>query len=264
MELLEIASALVKAGYSVIPVEYEEKKPAVAWKEYQDRYPNEEELDFWFNGLRCNIGIVTGSISNLVVVDIDPRNGGKTSIDGYDLGRVTSITGGNGYHYYYRYFPEASQTKPGLWPGVDIKSDGGYVLCPPSKTTGNYYWSPAEPFPPLRREPQDWLREAISKADNKKSVGKVSEPKQFDVTSGRGNLQFRVTFKDVPEGGRNNYATRLYGALLYEGVSIPRAMDVLKLWNSELTNPLPNDELTNIFNSITERHVKKIKENKKV
>ncbi len=266
MELLEVASSLVKAGYSVIPIEDEEKIPAVAWKDYQTRFPTTEELEYWFSGLRCNIGIVTGSISNLAVVDVDPRNGGTDIIEGYSLGRCTCITGGGGTHHYYAYFPEASHTKPGLFQGIDIKSDGGYVLCPPSRTKASYLWSPTEPFPPERRAAPEWLRLAIENATERKSkVGPEKEKKTYEVpgVTGRGG-QFRVTLKDVAEGGRNNYATRLFGALLYEGVSIPRAVDVVRLWNSELSNPLPYDELATIFTSITDRHVKRVKEKKAI
>ena len=69
---LEFARKYVSYGWSVIPVLQNDKKPAIPWKEFQQRFPTDEELVEWFgNGARNNIAIVTGSISNLAVIDLD-------------------------------------------------------------------------------------------------------------------------------------------------------------------------------------------------
>ncbi|MBK9303851.1 MAG: bifunctional DNA primase/polymerase [bacterium] len=85
-----------------------------------------------------NIGIVTGKISNLVVLDIDPRNGGNETFDSLgltakDLSSVPMVrTGGGGRHFYFR-CPEGGMPKAArLGPGIDIKSDGGIVVAPNS------------------------------------------------------------------------------------------------------------------------------------
>ncbi|MBK7552191.1 MAG: bifunctional DNA primase/polymerase [Syntrophaceae bacterium] len=42
------------------------KEPVLAWKEYQNRLPTEEEVTQWFtNDPDANIGIITGKVSNL-------------------------------------------------------------------------------------------------------------------------------------------------------------------------------------------------------
>ncbi len=255
--LLSQAKELVKWGFSVIPIDYCDKKPSVAWKEFQSRMATSEELERWFgpedDPKESNIAICTGPISGLTVVDVDPRNGGSTTIEGCSLGRATVITGGNGYHYYYRYIDEAKGTKPGRWQGIDIKSDGGYVLCPPSLTTGSYLYSVSEKFPPLRREPEAWLLE--------KMVAMVKHPereiKKTWINTKGGFI--KVLLKDVAVGGRNNHAAKLYGALLYEGASPARAASVLKLWNDGLSSPLPTEEIDAVIASITSKHVKRIK-----
>ena len=256
------AKCYMDAGYSVIPINYESKQPTIAWKEYQSRKATPEELEKWFDRGDSNIAIVTGSISNLSVVDIDPRNGGIASIKGKHLGRATTVTGGGGYHYYYSYFPEAERTKPGAWQGVDLKSNGGYVLAPPSITTGGYRFTDGEPFPPERRTAPDWLRSEIKALSLPPDGGTNRGARTVAVGNGRGSF-FKVTLSEVPEGGRNNHAAKLYGALLYEGIASDRAAQILKLWNSNLMHPLPEGEVDAVIGSITASHVKRVKENTK-
>jgi len=93
----------------------------------------------------ANIGIATGRESGLVVIDIDPRNGGQQSI--LDLQkRLGSLpagpkvkTGGGGWHLYFGHPGQPIRSiKPAL--GIDIKADGGFVVAPPSvHQTGNTY-----------------------------------------------------------------------------------------------------------------------------
>jgi hypothetical protein len=47
------------------------KRSSVLWKEFQDRYPTEDEVNAWWDKWpEANVGIVTGKISNLVVFDV--------------------------------------------------------------------------------------------------------------------------------------------------------------------------------------------------
>lgn len=88
-------------------------------------------IDGWWQATPdANIGL-----TGLVVVDIDPRNGGsleqlRTLLGGEIPKTVTVITGGGGYHLYYG---DDGQAHPGkLANGIDIKGRGGYVVAPPS------------------------------------------------------------------------------------------------------------------------------------
>ena len=89
------------------------------------------------------LAIRTGTVSGLLVVDIDPRNGGQ--IDRALMTPTATVaTGGGGWHLYYRH--PGTATVPALpgRAGVDIKSDGGYVAAPPSVHPGTgqpYRWA---------------------------------------------------------------------------------------------------------------------------
>src|SRR5688572_9464150 len=80
---LDRACALVGHGFSVIPLDHPDqttqadparigKTPVIAWKEFQSRRPTRAELNQWFgNGHTRNIGIPTGAVSGVIVVDAD-------------------------------------------------------------------------------------------------------------------------------------------------------------------------------------------------
>lgn len=84
-----------------------------------------------------NIGIAVPS--GLVVLDIDPRNGGSLDVLHALTGNlpetVTVKSGGGGWHLYYR-LPEGMDKlaiKPELSArGIEAKGVGGYVVAPPS------------------------------------------------------------------------------------------------------------------------------------
>ena len=81
----------------------------------------------------ANIGIVTGAISGLLVVDVDPKNGGEDTLDvlrGDSVifpDDVMQITGSGGRHFFYQYPGELGRSRTNLWPGIDIRGDGGYI-----------------------------------------------------------------------------------------------------------------------------------------
>ena len=91
---------------------------------------------WWSKNPKANVGIAMGKVSGMWCVDVDPRNGGDESIlklqlENDDLPNTRHvITGGGGEHYFFKYDNNIRNGK--LVEGVDIKSDGGYVVAPPS------------------------------------------------------------------------------------------------------------------------------------
>lgn len=91
-----------------------------------------------------NIGLVTGEINNLVVVDIDPKNGGDVTFNNiiskspHFIPTLTVLTGEyngvRGQHFYYR-LPDGVEisSKISKNRGVDIKAKGGYIVGPGSE-----------------------------------------------------------------------------------------------------------------------------------
>lgn len=97
---------------------------------------------WWTDHPDALIGMPTGEISGLVIVDLDLKPG----IDGRDAwgdlqshhGRAPDtlevLTRSGGAHFYFRWpGVKIKNSASNLGPGVDIRGDGGYVIVPPSK-----------------------------------------------------------------------------------------------------------------------------------
>jgi len=134
-----------KMGFSLFPAG-KDKKPAVTeWKKYQTRFPTDKEIAAWERA-KYNIAIVTGKLSNLLVIDTD--NAKATAEFEELLGDLFEApivkTPRGGRHYYFRLdsrFP-SNKTLLGESKKIDIRSEGGYVLAPKSRTKdGAYTWT---------------------------------------------------------------------------------------------------------------------------
>src|SRR5882724_28044 len=95
-------------GWSIIPIRSGDKRPLVSWEDFQHRRPTAAEARVWFCGWpEAGIGIVTGAISGLVVIDIDVRHGGDGSLEHLERehcrlpATVECRTGGGGRHLYF-------------------------------------------------------------------------------------------------------------------------------------------------------------------
>jgi hypothetical protein len=78
---LSAALQFARYHWSVIPMRARDKRPLIKWLEYQQRLATEDEINEWYQlWPSANVGIVTGAISGLVVLDIDPRHGGEQSL----------------------------------------------------------------------------------------------------------------------------------------------------------------------------------------
>lgn len=100
-----------------------------------------------------NIGILTGKTSDITVIDIDIKDDGlkiwKKLIKKHgEIKTPTVKTGSGGLHLYCKYTDKLKsdskviQYKDEMEIGIDIKNDGGYVVCPPSinKESNKYEW----------------------------------------------------------------------------------------------------------------------------
>lgn len=245
------ALVYLSCHWSVIPVLPGKKRPMVRWAEYQTRLPTQQEVETWYaRQPNANLGIVTGSLSGILVIDVDAGHGGDESLK--ELVRlhgplpptVTAITGGGGRHLYFRHPGGEIHNRVGLYPGIDLRGDGGYVVAPPSlHASGKHYvWTKARspldvgpvPLPP-------WLLEQV--ADD---TGKVGHPPRY---------WRRLTKEGVKEGKRNNTIASLAGHLLWHKVDSEVALELLLSWNAmRCRPPLSDDEVARTVQSIIRLH----------
>jgi hypothetical protein len=133
--VLDRAHDFAERGLSVIRLKPCSKKPQGGWKTFQQRHATDAELVRWFGSAGDsppNIGLVTGRISGVVVVDTDSAEAevwAKTSLPVTEMMTETA----KGFHRFYR--------DPGFHVGnkvhagglkLDLKADHGYVVGPGS------------------------------------------------------------------------------------------------------------------------------------
>lgn len=135
---LDAALAYADRGWSVFPIRPKLKAPMTKHG-FKDAscYLNKVK-EWWGEYPQANIGVATGQVSGLLVVDIDPRNGGEQSFKEFQklygpMPHMPTVkTGGDGKHFFLKHPGGNIPGRTNILPGIDIKSDGGYVLAPPS------------------------------------------------------------------------------------------------------------------------------------
>lgn len=158
--LFEWAQKYWRLGWNVIPLFNYQKNPASAshllpkggWLELQKRRVTEEELDLWFKKNKpTGIGVITGKISDIVVVDEDSYKQGGLKID-FQSPMITQTASG-GKHYFFKYKENIKTIGYRQNINIEVKSDGGFVVLPPSKVinkfgaTAEYQWLKATTNP---------------------------------------------------------------------------------------------------------------------
>ena len=132
-------------GLSVIPIIPGQKKPMIKWQQYQTQRATKEQItDWWTKTPNANIGIVTGDVSDVFVVDIDTEEGQQNLLQ-YGFETVDCpivLTPRGGQHLYFKNPTKKITIGAGIIPGTDFRGNGGYVVAPPS-VNGNgrrYVW----------------------------------------------------------------------------------------------------------------------------
>jgi putative DNA primase/helicase len=126
-------------GWSVIPLERGGKKPAItSWLEYQKRPATFVELDAWFSRRLLNVGVVTGHVSGVFVLDADTAEAiawADANLPPTDM-RVRTA---KGLHLYYPLSADSTMKNKtrikvgsGGRIGIDVRAQGGYVVGPGS------------------------------------------------------------------------------------------------------------------------------------
>ena len=250
-QLLGAALAYAEAGWSIVPMVPGGKQPLIPWLEFQQRRAAPDEIRAWFQRWpAANIAVVTGAISGIVVIDIDPRHGGEAALKlledeiGPIPSTVEALTGGGGRHLYFAHPGETLRNRAGLRPGLDLRGDGGIIVVPPSlhPSGRRYTWaggnSPQEADPaPL---PARLLAELAAKG------GRQGHPLSYwrDLVA-----------EGVPEGQRNSTIASLAGHLLWHEVDPDVVSEILLCWNRvRCRPPLPDEEVLRTVRSITKLH----------
>jgi len=138
--VFEAAKSYLAAHVSVLPVRG--KEPAIKWTSLQKQPPSMAALNQWQNtGLLSGVGVICGEVSgNLVVMDFDDHAFVKEFVQTFPtLSETYIVLSGSrrGAHFYY-FVDDLPKTT--TFQGIELRSNGSYVVAPPSPhLSGNLY-----------------------------------------------------------------------------------------------------------------------------
>ena len=259
MVTIEEALSYLRLGWSVIPCG-RDKKALVSWSEFQKTRPTEKQAERWWGKdfVGANIALITGKISNMVVIDIDSPRGEEAyaSVFGEVHKTIRQSTGKNGAFHLFFSYPEGYQGNISnlakTLEDVDARGDGGYVLIDPSVHPSGkpYKWllDPREGIDDLLPLPREIL--AYFWPPGSQTTKSV---KEFDI---------QKYLEGVNEGERDMAATRVVGYYLrkFEGDK-KMTEEVCSLWNDRNRPPMELKQLKKVINSISGRQEKEEAEN---
>lgn len=257
--LFNYLTHLSNEGIRVLPLKAMSKEPTLKnWTNLASSEKN--QIIQWFDNKNNNAGILTGHQNRLAVVDVDPKNGGYESLDVLEkeLGSLRDAsnyivkTGSGGLHLYFSYPEKISiKSRINFYPGIDIKSDGGYVVSPYSThPNGNIY------MPLVDHDDKNLyvdhlkpLPELLLKKLTQSSSEIISSKHSIDSS-----LVDRAIFT---EGNRNNNMHRIASALRPYLISPDALLLALKTENKlRCSPPLPEEEINNIVKSVEKYPIK--------
>jgi len=161
--VLDAALEYARAGLPVFPVR-RDKRPRTEHG-FKDATLDPDTIRSWWTRFPDDgIGMPTGSLSGIVAVDIDPRNGGSVAFAKLveEFGQLPAgpsvITGGGGTHYYFQHPGGTAPVVHGFRPGLDFQGDGAYIIVPPSPHMSGltYRWAGDSANTPMPFMPS-WL-----------------------------------------------------------------------------------------------------------
>ncbi len=174
-EVPNLAAALAWAaqGLKVFPCHAAHKRPLTKHGFHDASAEPAQLRRWWAHWPTALVGLPTGAEQGRWVLDIDVRDakGGDDSL--YRLIQAhgdlpdtpLAITASGGFHYHFAWpAGRAVVTRTNVWPGIDVRGAGGYVIAPPSVgALGSWQWeASADPEEGLALAPApDWLLAAV-------------------------------------------------------------------------------------------------------
>jgi putative DNA primase/helicase len=202
-----------------------------------------EQIEKWWSVFPdAVIGVPTGSVSNIVAVDIDIRENknGENTLTELGMcfdGSWQTKTPTGGRHIFFKHPGFEIKNKAGnfLGPGIDFRGDGGYVIFCGSKTAAGDY-SPIDgcnPFNSALQSMPDLLLKHMPQRELESTEAKRS----------------------LFEGERNVGIFKLANKLLETGMQGDQLLQALKDYNqNSCIPPIENSEVQTIFNSASKQN----------
>lgn len=221
------AEALAARGFDIFPIKAAAKAPPL-WKDWPAKAA--PDASWWGHSPLDNIGI---HAKGMLILDIDPKKGGYETIERLKLFEdfprtLSSRTPSGGEHWYYRLADQrrAANTVELLGPGVDTRSENGYVVAPGSTTAaGEYRW--IDPDVPIADAP-DWLVERVGTPREKTATEQAAVPDAAESVVERAAAWLRTAERSVKGQGGDQAAYRVATTLRDMGVSEAQCCELMR------------------------------------
>jgi len=167
--------------------------------------------EWWTAYPKANIGVATGRVSGVVVVDVDGEPG-RQKLDALlaesceTLEAVWCVETGRvdgGRHFYFR-CPTSRVVQSHRDAGLEIKSDGAYVVAPPSQHASGKIYTWTKTAEPLRELPTCFVTFANAKR-------KIDVARSYSRINHAGAASFAVVHN--PPAWTQDEETRIRSAL---------------------------------------------------
>jgi hypothetical protein len=237
-------------GIPVFPCNPESKAPMVPGG-FKAATTDAGQVTLWWRKWpHAMIGRPTGGASHLVVIDVDPRNGG----DEANLSEVLPVTlcvntPSGGRHWYFT-APDGAEIRSNndgkLAVGIDVKANGGYVIAPPSVNSNGKAYAWANEGTPMAELP-GWIIDALAKPKRiERPPVPTTPPPTFNGMDGYSRAALDGILNEMrtaPEGARNHTLNKLAYRLgqLQAGGVLP-ADSIEYLIDAAMGAGLPRDE----------------------
>jgi hypothetical protein len=161
MKILEKALEYAKAGFRIIP--YRKDGEPMSKKMLKEATTDPAVITQWWTEYpKALIGLPTGIINNMMVLDVDLYYGSETLLmleqENSQLpATLCQRTEDGGYQYFFKHPGiKVKNYNKRLGLGLDIHGDGGYVIVPSSATT--HRWISTEPI----ADAPNWLMALVT------------------------------------------------------------------------------------------------------
>lgn len=224
-----------------MPIEPGGKRPLLeSWKRYFTTQPTLEEITRWWTQWpTANIGLIQGR--GQFVLDIDGIEGEAALAQaGVEIPSNTpQVKTSKGRHVY---FAGVVPNRVAAMLKVDTRSDGGYVVAPPSVHESGHVYSWTTSLWPPAQAPEKLLM--LLNKPQASAVAHAIDSWIGDALAG------------VGEGARNSMATRLAGYLWGKGLPQDVVEALMQMWRDTLpegNEPFPPGEITRTVASVCKR-----------
>jgi hypothetical protein len=232
MQKVDYALEYAKRGWSVIALSPNSKIPLKHSLQPHGVKNATKDLnhiiEIWSDNPNANIGIATGEISNITVLDLDGMEAvTKLQEINFNFKETYVVKTPRGWHHYYIYDSSVPQSA-GRIEKCDIRNDGGYVVGVGSEIDGKVYTVVKDVSIASHELPEAFFKKEIVK----EWVTELND-------------------KQVSQGMRNNTLFR-YGCSIRANKNLTDSdlEALIKKFNEErLSPPLDSNEVNNIIKS---------------